>query len=365
MADATNTRIICLLVEILDPSQILDAVNGQIEKLKKDINFQFSGSCICSIVTEGDGSDYQQRKGIAYVFCTDQRLVWAFNGLTLDGKPLIRKEVKKIPIETVDNDKVKALTQIPTETVNNDKVKVLTQSSDSKSSPPPSVCASDGDTHIVVGVSKSSSWADDVEDDDFFNKPLVFSDTTASNVEKVRMPKPAAVAKASPSFREVVEQINDKPLITTFTCALNQKQIDFYKNCNQNRDTITIEPTARSINANFDHDKHSYFTLATSRVDDDITEFDVKSYLQSFVSDKSKKITIVKIGGQTYRNQTYPIVYTRYAGKDNNKRRVILAQFDPNTKDAEYALYICRQTRFYKNNKELKAYFVNAWQSMC
>ena len=53
------------------------------------------------------------------------------------------------------------------------------------------------------------------------------------------------------------------------------------------------------------------------------------------------------------------------AGKDSNKQRVILARFDPNTKDAEYALYICRQTRFYKNNKELKAYFVNAWQSMC
>ena len=124
----------------------------------------------------------RQRKGIAYIFCTDQRLVWAFNGLTLDGKPLIRKEVKKIPIETVDGDKVKVLTQISLKLLTMTS-KSLTQSSDSKSSSPPSVCASDSDVHIVVGVSKSSSWADDVEDDDFFNKPLVFNDTTANNVE--------------------------------------------------------------------------------------------------------------------------------------------------------------------------------------
>ena len=339
IADPTNTRIICLLVDILDPSQILDAVNSQIEKLKTEVNFQFSGNCICSIVTEGDSSNYQQRKGIAYVFCTDQRLVWAFNGLTLDGKPLNRKEIKKIPIENVGTDKAKA----------------LVQSSDSKCSSPSSVYASTSDVQVVVGVHKTSSWADEVDDEDFFAQPLVFNDVACNN--KVQQPRPAAAAQPNQSFQEVVEQINDKPLITTFNYNLNQKQVDFYKSCNKDKNVVTIETTSRSINGNFDNNVHNYFTLATSRVDDDITEFDVKNYLQSFATDKTTKVNIVKIGGQIHRNQTYPIVYTRYSGKDGNKKRVILARFDPNTKDAEYALYICRQTRFYKNNKELKALF--------
>lgn len=366
IADPTNTRIICLFVDILDPDQIRDAIFSQINRLQTEIGFKFDGRFECSIVTGGDGSDYQQRKGIAYVFCTDKHLVWAFNGLTLDGKPLCRQEIRKVPIDNANM-------IIPAAAMDNSNYKV---------SSPPSICASDNDLRLRVTVSKSSSWADVVDDDDenIFDKPPVFADSVDSNVVKTNDDNIAktnvgvvktktvikhvtAATKPTIMFEEIVNNIEDKPLIVPFEWQLNEKQKQHYKNnCNQDKNVVTIEPTARLIiDLDFDN-TYSAFTLATSMVDDNITEKHIKSHLTKFVSDE-KKIVNVRIGNKTYHNSTYPIVYTRYSGK--SEKRVILARFDPTTKDAEYALYICRQTIFNIKGKEAKAVFVNAWQSMC